>query len=84
MSIALTPQDVAAGLAHLAELAAELARPTPTATVVAPLLDADDPARAAAQLSAYADAGTQRVILPPSGPDWRATYETAAKIRTAQ
>jgi alkanesulfonate monooxygenase SsuD/methylene tetrahydromethanopterin reductase-like flavin-dependent oxidoreductase (luciferase family) len=83
MSIGLTPQDVAAGLAQLAELAAEHARPTPTATVVAPILDAD-PARAAAQLSAYADAGTERVILPPTGPDWRATFETAAKIRTAQ
>jgi len=83
MSIGLTPEEVSAGLAQLTELAAEHARPVPTATVVAPILDAD-PARAAAQLAAYADAGTERVILPPSGPDWHATFETASKIRTAQ
>jgi hypothetical protein len=55
--------------------------PTSTPDPAHPLLG---DVKAAAQLSAYADAGTERVILPPAGPDWRATYETAAKIRALQ
>jgi alkanesulfonate monooxygenase SsuD/methylene tetrahydromethanopterin reductase-like flavin-dependent oxidoreductase (luciferase family) len=77
-----SPQDVATAVAYLARLAAEHDRPAPRATVVGPIL-APDPARAASQLSGYAEAGTERVIVAPTGPDWRGDYETAAKIRAA-
>jgi hypothetical protein len=66
----------------LSGLAAQHARPVPCATVVAPALD-NDPRTAAAQLSAYAAAGTERVILAPSGADWRQDYEFAGKLRAA-
>jgi alkanesulfonate monooxygenase SsuD/methylene tetrahydromethanopterin reductase-like flavin-dependent oxidoreductase (luciferase family) len=82
VGIGLSPQDVAAGVAELAALAADHGRPSPAVTVVAPALD-PDPGRAGAQLSADADAGTERVILPPTGPDWRTVYETAVKILAA-
>lgn len=82
ISVGLSPDDVAAGLRELGELAGDRGRPDLRATVVAPILDAD-PRKAAAQLSAYADAGTERVILPPTGPDWQRTYESAAKLRAA-
>ncbi|HEX2808244.1 MAG TPA: LLM class flavin-dependent oxidoreductase [Kineosporiaceae bacterium] len=81
--IGLSPHDVATGVEELARLAADHARPAPRATVVGPILDAD-PGRAAAQLSAYAAAGTERIIVTPTGPDWRTRYETAAEIRTTQ
>ena len=42
-----------------------------------------DPQRAAEQLGAYEAAGTQQVILPPTGTDWRAGYEFAAAVRAA-
>jgi alkanesulfonate monooxygenase SsuD/methylene tetrahydromethanopterin reductase-like flavin-dependent oxidoreductase (luciferase family) len=83
MSIGLSPEDAAAAMATLRKLAAEHGRPTPSATVVAPSLDAD-PARAAVRLTAYADAGVERVIIPPDGTDWRAAYEFAAKVRDAR
>ncbi len=82
MSIALPPEDVAAGLAVLGGLAADRGRPVPRATVVGPALDTG-PRRAARQLSAYAAAGTERVILAPSGASWQHDYEFAGKLQAA-
>ncbi len=80
--IGLPPDDVAAGLAVLDGLAAQHGRHVPGASVVGPALDAD-PRKAAAQLSAYAAAGTERVILAPSGAGWQYDYELAGKLRAA-
>lgn len=80
VSIGLTPEMVSAGLVELSELAGELGRPAPTATVVAPPLDQDDD-RATAQLAAYAEAGATQVVLPPTGPRWEDCYERAARLR---
>ena len=46
------------------------------------VLDAG-PGKAAAQLGAYAEAGTERVILSPSGPDWQRDYGLAAELLAA-
>lgn len=70
-------------LAELRDLAAHHHRSTPTMTVVAPALPAD-PHRAAATLSAYETAGVERVILAPTGQDWRRDYAFAADLRAAQ
>jgi hypothetical protein len=80
LSIALPPEEVAASLGVLGEFAAQLGRPTPRATVVGPALDADQ-GKAAAQLSAYEAAGTERVILAPSAAGWRRDYEFAGELR---
>ncbi|KAA2252163.1 LLM class flavin-dependent oxidoreductase [Solihabitans fulvus] len=80
--IGLSPDEVAAGVTELAGLAAARGRTGPRATVVAPALDTD-PGRAAAQLSAYAAAGAERVILAPTGAGWRPDYEFAANVRRA-
>jgi alkanesulfonate monooxygenase SsuD/methylene tetrahydromethanopterin reductase-like flavin-dependent oxidoreductase (luciferase family) len=40
------------------------------------------PSRAKDELDAYAAAGTERVILPLSGPDWPRDYEYAAQLRS--
>ncbi|ASO20302.1 alkanesulfonate monooxygenase SsuD/methylene tetrahydromethanopterin reductase-like flavin-dependent oxidoreductase (luciferase family) [Actinoalloteichus hoggarensis] len=82
VSLGLPATEVATRLTRLAELAADHGRPVPRATVVAPALDAD-PKRAAAQLAAYADAGTERVILPPTRAGWRRDYEFAAALKAA-
>ena len=82
VSIALPPPEVASGLAALGELAAGHGRPVPRATVVGPVLDADV-GKSAAQLAAYAEAGAERVILSPSGPDWQRDYELAADLQDA-
>jgi alkanesulfonate monooxygenase SsuD/methylene tetrahydromethanopterin reductase-like flavin-dependent oxidoreductase (luciferase family) len=82
ISVALSPQEVAAGLSALGELAAGHGRPVPRATVVGPVLDGDR-GKAAAQLAAYAEAGAERVILIPSG-DWQRDYEHAAELRALQ
>jgi alkanesulfonate monooxygenase SsuD/methylene tetrahydromethanopterin reductase-like flavin-dependent oxidoreductase (luciferase family) len=82
ISVALPPQEVALGVATLGELAAGHGRPVPRATVVGPVLDAD-PGKSAAQLAAYAEAGTERVILIPSG-DWQRDYEHAAGLLASQ
>lgn len=82
ISIALPPQQVALSLATLGELAAGEGRPVPRATVVGPVLD-PDPGKAAAQLAAYAEAGTERVILVPSG-DWQRDYERAGELLALQ
>jgi hypothetical protein len=42
-----------------------------------------DPQRAAARLAEYEAAGVERVILAPTGADWRRDYEFAAKVRAA-
>jgi alkanesulfonate monooxygenase SsuD/methylene tetrahydromethanopterin reductase-like flavin-dependent oxidoreductase (luciferase family) len=82
MSIGLSPGDVSAGLAEVRDLATQYGRPAPGATVVGPTLGAD-PGPAASRLSAYAAAGTERVILTPTGPDWQRDYEFAGKVRAA-
>ncbi|MQA80216.1 MAG: LLM class flavin-dependent oxidoreductase [Streptosporangiales bacterium] len=82
ISLGLSPDEVRAGVAQLDELATGYGRPAAKATIVAPALDAD-PKAAAAQVHAYAEAGAERVILAPTGPDWERDYEFAAKVRTA-
>jgi alkanesulfonate monooxygenase SsuD/methylene tetrahydromethanopterin reductase-like flavin-dependent oxidoreductase (luciferase family) len=82
ISIGLPADEVAARLSTLGELAAGLGRPAPRLTVVGPVLDAD-PGKAAAQLAAYAEAGTERVILIPSG-DWQRDYERAGELLAGQ
>ncbi|MCT2583319.1 LLM class flavin-dependent oxidoreductase [Actinophytocola gossypii] len=79
-SIALPPEDIAAGLAEIARLAGD--RPPATATVVGPEVD-PDPARTAERLASYEAAGATRVILAPTSPDWHRDYEFAAKVRAA-
>ena len=81
-SIGLPPEQVAASLAEIAGLAEEHGRPAIRATVVGPEVDID-PRRAAARLAEYEAAGAERVILAPTGADWRRDYEFAAKVRAA-
>ncbi|HEX2133293.1 MAG TPA: LLM class flavin-dependent oxidoreductase [Actinophytocola sp.] len=81
-SIGLTPDEIGAGLAQIAKLSVDHARPPVKATVVGPEVD-PDPRRTAARLAAYEAAGAERVILAPTGPDWRRDYEFAAKVRAA-
>ncbi|MEU6646468.1 LLM class flavin-dependent oxidoreductase [Saccharomonospora sp. NPDC046836] len=81
-SIALPPEKIASGIAEIGRLAAEHGRPAVKATVVAPEVDTD-PQRVAAQLSAYEAAGAERVLLAPTGANWRHDYEFAAKVRAA-
>jgi alkanesulfonate monooxygenase SsuD/methylene tetrahydromethanopterin reductase-like flavin-dependent oxidoreductase (luciferase family) len=78
MAIGVPTEEVAASLSALGSLAAGFGRPVPGLTVVGPVLDAD-PGKAAAQLAAYAEAGTERVILIPSG-DWQRDYERAGEL----
>ncbi|WP_327115247.1 LLM class flavin-dependent oxidoreductase [Nocardia sp. NBC_01730] len=80
VAIGLEPREVSASVTELGALADEYGRRPPAVTVVAPSLPTD-PARAAEQMTAYADAGAERVVLAPSGPEWRADYEFAAKIK---
>jgi alkanesulfonate monooxygenase SsuD/methylene tetrahydromethanopterin reductase-like flavin-dependent oxidoreductase (luciferase family) len=79
--IGLSPTDVAEAEAELTSLAAEHGRAAPPATVVGPTVD-PDPKRAASRLAEYAAAGAERVILPPTGPNWRRDYEFAARVRS--
>jgi hypothetical protein len=83
LAIGLSPDAVATRLGELRRLTDELGRPALTATVVGARLDAD-PQRAAEQLSAYEAAGTQQVILPPTGTGWQSGYEFAAAVRAAR
>ncbi len=80
-TIAMSPEEVKASLGEIKRLAADNGRPAIRGTVVVRQLD-PDPQRAAEQLAAYDAAGTERVILAPSG-DWRRDYEHAAKLREA-
>jgi alkanesulfonate monooxygenase SsuD/methylene tetrahydromethanopterin reductase-like flavin-dependent oxidoreductase (luciferase family) len=81
-SIGLAPEEVAAGLAEIERLAAEVGRPPVKATVVGIEVD-PDPARTAERLAAYEEAGVERVIMVPTGTDWRRDYEFAAAVRAA-
>ena len=80
--IGLPPDELSAGMRELSDLAGQLGRRLPRATVVTPVLDSD-PGRAAAQLTAYGEAGAERVILAPTGPDWAGDYTRAAQLREA-
>ncbi|MEU8223344.1 LLM class flavin-dependent oxidoreductase [Kribbella sp. NPDC048915] len=72
-TIASSPAEVRTSLERINELAnGKQLR----ATVIAPQLDGDP----RGQLAAYEAAGTERVILPPTG-DWKRDYEEAAKLR---
>ena len=82
IAIGLTPPDVVSSLAALGELAAGFDRPVPRLTIVGPVLDAD-PAKAAAQLAGYAEAGAERVIPIPTG-DWQRDYSRAAELADSQ
>lgn len=82
LCIGLSSHEVAAGLAVLGDLAAQYGRPVPSANVVGPSLDGD-PRKAAEQISAYAAAGAERVILAPAGADWQRSYEYAGALRAA-
>jgi alkanesulfonate monooxygenase SsuD/methylene tetrahydromethanopterin reductase-like flavin-dependent oxidoreductase (luciferase family) len=73
-TIALPPDEVRANLERINELSDGKQL---KATVVAPQL-AGDPLE---QLAAYEAAGTERIILPPTG-DWRHDYDQAADLRT--
>ncbi|WP_427887287.1 LLM class flavin-dependent oxidoreductase [Kribbella sp. GL6] len=73
-TIALPPDEVRANLDRINELADGKQL---KATVVAPQLTGDP----LEQLAAYEAAGTERVILPPTG-DWRRDYDQAADLRT--
>lgn len=81
-AIGISPAEMATYSGTLATLAAQYGRPRPAITVVGPQIDTD-PARAAAQVAGYAEAGAERVIVTPTGPDWHRDYEFAAAIRAA-
>lgn len=80
ISVGTEPEDIAEHRAQLADLAAAHGRPAPYPIVVATNLAAD-PKQALDQLTAYAAAGTRRVVVPSTGADWRAVYETAAALK---
>ncbi|WP_280244094.1 LLM class flavin-dependent oxidoreductase [Nocardia abscessus] len=80
VAIGLEPGQVRTSVTELTALAAEYGRGPLSVTIVAPPL-ATDPGHAAEQLAAYAEAGAERVILAPSGAQWQADYEFAAKIK---
>lgn len=73
-TIALPPDEVRANLERINELADGKQL---KATVVAPQLDGDP----LEQLAAYEAAGTERIILPPTG-NWRHDYDQAAALRS--
>lgn len=81
-SIGLSPEEIAAGVAEIGELAAEHGRPTIPATIVGPDLG-KDPELGAARLADYEAAGVERVILAPTGTDWQRDYEFAAEVGAA-
>lgn len=82
MAIAATPEQVATSARELRELAAGFGRPTPSITIVAPPLGTD-PNQAADLVARYAEAGAQRLLPAPTGQDWQADYEFAAKLTAA-
>lgn len=82
VAIGISPAEATAATDRLAGLAQEYGRPRPALTVVGPALDPDT-SRAAAQLADYAAAGTERVILTPTGADWQRDYDHAAGLRAA-
>jgi alkanesulfonate monooxygenase SsuD/methylene tetrahydromethanopterin reductase-like flavin-dependent oxidoreductase (luciferase family) len=74
-TIALPPAEVRANLEQINRLADGKQL---KATVVAPQLSGDP----LEQLAAYEAAGTERIILPPTG-NWREDYDRAADLRTS-
>ena len=82
VSIGLSPEKIAVGLAEIGRLAAKQGRPAIKATIVGPDVDTD-PQRATAHLAAYEAAGAERVILAPTGAGWRRDYEFAARLRAS-
>ena len=78
MAIAVPAEEVAASLSALGSLAAGFGRPVPRADRRR-AGSGRRPGKAAAQLAAYAEAGTERVILIPSG-DWQRDYERAGEL----
>ncbi|GAB3832261.1 LLM class flavin-dependent oxidoreductase [Kribbella italica] len=83
VSIGLAVEDVAARLQVLGELAEQYERPRPTVSIVAPQLDAEL-AKAVAQVSAYEEAGVERLILAPTGNGWEGDYAWAAELQGAR
>ncbi|MGW1343511.1 LLM class flavin-dependent oxidoreductase [Kribbella sp. NPDC002412] len=71
-TIAMSPDEVKTALDQINQLHH---RAPLRATVVAPQLDSPE------QLEAYEAAGTERVILAPTG-DWRRDYELAAELKS--
>ncbi|MFC8531177.1 LLM class flavin-dependent oxidoreductase [Nocardia sp. NPDC057227] len=69
------------GIAELRALAAELGRPVPAVSLVAPL-SPDGPDATTEQAAAFAAAGVRRLILSPTGPDTEHDYAHAAEVRT--
>ncbi|MBB5914189.1 alkanesulfonate monooxygenase SsuD/methylene tetrahydromethanopterin reductase-like flavin-dependent oxidoreductase (luciferase family) [Nocardia transvalensis] len=76
-----SPDELPSTTTRLADLAAERNRPTPAVTVVAAL--PSDLSEATDRTAAYVAAGAERVIIAPHSDDWRATYEFAAKVKSA-
>lgn len=72
VAIGISPAEVTGHLKTLGELASARERPRPGITVMAPDVE---------QISAYAEAGAERLILAPTGPDSRKDYEFAASVR---
>ncbi|GAB2655223.1 LLM class flavin-dependent oxidoreductase [Nocardia goodfellowii] len=76
-------ENLPALLTELRELAQRHERPTPAVTVVAPAVSTE-PGVAAEELAAYEAAGVERVVLAPTGSDWRRDYAFAGEVRAAQ
>ncbi|MGW4350513.1 LLM class flavin-dependent oxidoreductase [Nocardia sp. NPDC004582] len=70
-------------LTELKDLAEQHGRRTPTVTVVAPALSTD-PRQAVDELAAYETVGVERVVLAPTGADWRSDFAFAADVRALQ
>jgi alkanesulfonate monooxygenase SsuD/methylene tetrahydromethanopterin reductase-like flavin-dependent oxidoreductase (luciferase family) len=73
-TIGMSPDEVRTNLDRINELADGKQL---KATVIAPQLDGDP----LEQLAAYEAAGTERIILPPTG-DWHDDYDYAADLRS--
>ncbi|MEV0356214.1 LLM class flavin-dependent oxidoreductase [Nocardia sp. NPDC050697] len=69
------------GIAELRSLAAELGRPVPAVSLVAPL-STEGADVTTEQVAAFADAGVSRLILSPTGPDTEGDYAHAAEVRS--
>ncbi|TDW18173.1 LLM class flavin-dependent oxidoreductase [Kribbella kalugense] len=73
-TIGMSPEEVRKSLEQINELADGKQL---KATVIAPQLEGDQ----VEQLAAYEAAGTERVIIPPTG-DWHDDYDQAADLRS--
>jgi alkanesulfonate monooxygenase SsuD/methylene tetrahydromethanopterin reductase-like flavin-dependent oxidoreductase (luciferase family) len=81
VAIGITPAQARDFGHELAALASEFGRNAPRITVVDP--PAGDLAETVDRLSAYADAGVERILFAPRDANWRGGYEFAAKVRAA-